>query len=108
MPFQLRSVGCANGCERVPLGVGEREQARDQRRRDRLRRPPGAVIAFDGDAQAVLGNAPQCDPFGAGLDEDALAEKPHDLGSEAPGAGHVPGLVRAGRPQPRGGACPVG
>jgi putative cofactor-binding repeat protein len=37
--------------ERVPLGVGEREQARDQRRRDGLRRPPGAVIAFDGNAQ---------------------------------------------------------
>ena len=72
------------------------------------RRAACAVVAFDGDAEAELGQRRAKDAFGAGLHIGPRAEELHDLGAEAPGARDKPRLLRASCPQPRGGRARAG
>ena len=79
----------------------QRQEARDRRRHRDLGGARRAVLAFERDAEALLGQRAAEHAFGAGLHQHACAEQRHDLGAEASGARHVVRLRRAGRAQPR-------
>jgi len=63
----------------------------------------GAVIGFDGEAQAQGGQGAGVDTFGAGFDEGGLAQGGHHLGVEPAGAGDHLRLGCHGVAQARGG-----
>ena len=100
--FRLREAP-----ERRTLLIIQRQQPRQRCRHQRLGGAAGAIVAFDGDAEAEFGQRAAIDALGAGFDENARAEELHDLGTEPTGAGDMPWLLRTGLAQPRGGtgAC---
>jgi hypothetical protein len=87
--------------ERGALGFRKRQKACDERRYDDLGSTAGAVIALNGDTEPLYRQCAAVHAFGAGFDEDARTEELHDIGAEPAGAADVPGILRAGVPQPR-------
>src|SRR5438093_861249 len=83
------------------LALVERTEAHDQCRHHHLGRARAAVVALHRYAEATLRQHAAIDALGTDLDEGARAKPLHHFGAEAAGAGDVPGMRRAGGPQPR-------
>src|ERR1700692_3910293 len=87
--------------KRCALRVVERQEAHHPGRPDPLRPAAFLAVAFEREAEPLLRQRAAIDAFGAGLDENTLAEKLHDIGAKSSGAGDMPWLLRAGPAQPR-------
>src|SRR5262249_45695177 len=87
--------------KRSTFGLAQHAKTNDQHPHHDLGCTRPTVVALHRDAETALRQRAQVDTLGANVDEGTRAEPLHDLSTKTAGAGDVPGMRRAGDPQPR-------